>query len=105
MAKWLTIAAAIVVAGCATNVPPEAQNVVLHEETSSSLKDCKRLGPVSTEVSLWKMPTIDAGHVQAKDNLRAEAYRQHGADTVVLVNLDTYITKVEARGVALKCNE
>jgi hypothetical protein len=105
MAKWLTMAAAIVVAACTTTVPPEAQNVVLHEETNSSLNDCKRLGPVSTEVSLWKMPTIDAGHVQAKDNLRADAYRQYGADTVVLGKLDTYVTKIEARGVALKCNE
>ena len=104
MAKWFAIAAAIVVASCTTNVPPEAENVMLHEQMNSSLKDCKRLGPVSTEVSLWKMPTIDAGHIQAQDNLRAAAFQQYGADTVVLETMDTYVTRVEAQGIAFKCN-
>ena len=103
MAKWSVIAAVIVVAGCTSSVPPGAENVVLHEQMTSGLKDCKRLGPVSTEVSLWKMPTIDAGHIQAQDNLRAAAFQQYGADTVVLASMDTYVTRVVAQGVAFKC--
>lgn len=103
MAKWSAIAAAIVVAGCTTSVPPEAENVILHEEMNSSLKGCERLGPVSTEVSLWKMPTIDAAHIQAQDNLRAAAFQQYGADTVVLGTMDTEYTRILAQGVAFKC--
>ena len=103
MTKWSMIAAAVAIAGCTTTMAPEAQNVVLHDHMSAMGQGCTQLGPVSTEVSLWKMPTIDAGHAQAQDNLRADAYRQYGADTVVMKNMDTQVTKVLAQGVAFKC--
>jgi len=103
MAKWPTIAAAIIVAGCTTNLAPEAENVVLHEHMGTLAQGCKRLGPVSTEVSLWKMPTIDAGHIQAQNNLRATAFKQYGADAVVQENMDTSYTRIVAQGVAFKC--
>ena len=103
MTKWSMIAAAAAVAGCTTTMAPEAQNVALHEHMSAIGQGCTQLGPVSTEVSLWKMPTIDAGHAQAQDNLRADAYRRYGANAVVMETMDTHITKVLARGVAFKC--
>lgn len=103
MRKWSLIAAAAGIAGCATTMAPEAQNVALHEHMSTIGQGCTELGPVSTEVSLWKMPTIDAGHAQAKNNLQADAWRQYGADTVVLQNMDTRVTKILAQGVAFKC--
>jgi len=104
MTKWITIAAAIAVAGCTTTSAPEAENVALYENMGNIAQRCKQMGPVSTEVSLWKMPTIDAGHMQAENNLRADAFKQYGADTVVLNNMDTFITKVVAQGIAFKCN-
>lgn len=103
MTKWFLIAAAIAVAGCSTTSAPEAKNVTLHEQMATLGKGCTQLGPVSTEVSLWKMPTIDAGHDQARDDLRADAYRRYQANAVVVENMNTQVTKIMARGVAFKC--
>lgn len=103
MIRWFLMAAAIAVAGCSTTTAPEARNVTLHEQMATLCKGCTQLGTVSTEVSLWKMPTIDAGHDQARDNLRADAYRRYQADAVVVENMNTQVTEIMARGVALKC--
>jgi len=103
MTKWFLIAAAIAVAGCSTTIAPEAKNVTLHKQMATLGQGCTRLGPVSTEVSLWKMPSIDAGHDQARNDLRADAYRRYQADTVVVENMNTRVTKILARGVAFKC--
>jgi len=102
MTKWSVIAVAAAIAGC-TTMAPEAQNVALHKQTGTLGHGCEQLGPVSTEVSLWKMPTIDAGHAQAQNNLRADAFQQYGANAVVVETMDTHITKILAQGIAFKC--
>ena len=103
MTKWSVIAVAAAIAGCTTTMAPEAQNVALHKQAGSLGQGCEQLGRVATEVPLWKMPSIDAGHAQAQDNLRADAFRQYGANAVVVETMDTHITKILARGVAFKC--
>jgi len=103
MRNWSMIAAALAVAACTTTPAPEAQNVELREHLSAIGQGCTRLGPVATEVSLWGMPTIDAGRFQAKDNLRADAWRQYRADTVLLEHMDMQVTKVLAQGTAFRC--
>lgn len=89
--------------GC-TTITPEAQRVALYSQYSALLATCKRLGPVSSDVSLWSVPTAQAGVNQASNNLRDMAFRQHGADAVAVVNVDRYIDSVSVQGMALKCN-
>lgn len=40
---------------------------------------------------------------QAKNNLRQRAFDKYHADTVALVNVDEYTSKVVAQGIAFKC--
>jgi len=92
-----------VISGATPQAHRKLKNVTLHEQMATLGKGYTQLGPVSTEVSLWKMPTIDAGHYQARDDLRADAYRRYQADTGVVENMNTQVTKILARGVAFKC--
>lgn len=77
---------------------------MLHSSTSTILGDCKRLGSVSAESSLWSVMTMQDGYQQAESNLREAAYKQYHADTVVLVNTDQFPTRIVAQGVAFKCD-
>lgn len=102
MRYCLPVLAALAVAGC-VSISPEAQKVMLHSSSSTIVDDCKRLGPVTGEASLWSVMTVAEGYQQAKNKLRENAYWQYGADTVVMVNTDQYATRVVAQGVAFKC--
>ena len=87
---------------CAT-ISSQAEKVNLHSSMSTILDDCKKLGPVSAEESAWGHFSMSDTYQQAKNNLREEAFKIYNADTVVLINVDEYATKIIAHGVAFNC--
>lgn len=95
----LTVLAVGLLAGCVT-MTPEAERVQVHAQTSSLVADCERLGPVSAEASRgWGYKhAVDT----AKIKIREETAKL-GGDTVVLLNLDEYATRVQLQGVAMRC--
>lgn len=95
-----TIVITLALVGCVT-VSPEAARVQLHDSTSTVIATCKRLGSVSAEGS--RAISIDHAHETARVAMREQAYRQYQADSVALVNVDTFWNKVVAQGVAYRC--
>lgn len=89
---------------CVT-MPPEAANVMLHTQITTQLDNCTKLGPVSAEASGWEKLSWDEVEQQAKNNLRANAVKKYGdkVDSVALINMDRYATKIVAHGIAFKC--
>ncbi|MEX2163796.1 MAG: hypothetical protein WD823_06085 [Sulfuricaulis sp.] len=83
---------------CVT-MPPEAAKIMLHRQVSTQLDNCMKLGPVSAESGAWDLPE------QAINNLRANAVKKYGdkVDSVALINVDSYLTKTVAHGLAFKC--
>ncbi|MEW6521484.1 MAG: DUF4156 domain-containing protein [Thermodesulfobacteriota bacterium] len=92
------------VQGCAT-ITPEAKKVVVHSQVSNLLDDCERLGNVSATVSGWSKGTWEDVHQQAKNDIRDQAFRKYGADTVAIVNTDKYATSITVQGIAFKCGK
>ena len=99
--KTLLVVAAFCAQGC-VSMTPVAAGVMLHQQYSALLDKCQRLGPVVAEASAW---TNDKVNQQAMNNLRDAAARKYlGADSVALVNVDEYVTRSVANGIAFKCN-
>jgi len=101
---YAIILVSLMIQGCAT-ITPEAQNVVVHSQVSNLLDDCKRLGSVSATVSGWSKGTWEDVHQQAKNDIRDQAFRKYGADTVAIVNTDKYATSITVQGIAFKCEK
>jgi hypothetical protein len=98
------LSAFVLCTGC-VSMTPKGAKIMLHSQISSQLDSCTKLGPVISEASAFKQMTWAAVEQQAKNNLRDAAARQYGdrVDTVALINLDSYNTKVVANGIAFKC--
>jgi len=97
----------LLVSGCAATITQDAQRVVLHSQLSAVISDCKKLGNVTGEAH----GVLDAQveRQQAINNMRDNAFKQHQADTVVLVNVDEIgnalvIEKHVAQGMAFRCD-
>lgn len=100
LTKLNTILVLLVVTGCVT-ITPEAEKVLLHSQVSTALTDCQKVGVASGEGS--RAISYDRGLEAAKVNLRHNAYTEYGADSVVLINIDTYWNKIVVKGIAYKC--
>lgn len=94
----------VVIQGCAT-ITPEAETVMVHSQVSNLLDDCERLGNVSATVSGWSKGTWGDVYQQAKNDLRDQAYKKYGADTVAIINSDKQGSSVTMQGIAFKCNK
>jgi len=91
--------------GC-VSMTPEAANVIVHTEASNLLDSCERLGNVNSKVTgFTQIGGRPGAQQQAEYNIRDEAYKKYGADTVVIVNTDTYINTVSLQGIAFRCNK
>ena len=107
--KYIGLAALVLISGCAaTNLTQDAQRVVLHSQLSAVISDCKKLGNVFGEARGGLGNDMDRKQ-QAINNMRDNAFKQYQADTVVLVNVDTFgnaliSEKLVAQGMAFKCN-
>ena len=88
---------------CAT-ISPQAANIIVHSQMSNLLDDCKRLGNVSANVSAWSKWDWYQTIKQAENDVREEAWQRYRADTVAIINVDTYITSATVQGIAFKCN-
>lgn len=85
--------------GC-VSMPPGAAKVQVHSQASNLLENCQKVGPVeATAARVWGP---DHAVEVAKVNLREAAF-ERGADTVVMLNTDIYLTRVMAQGVAFNC--
>ena len=95
---------ALIVAGCAT-ITPEAQKVQVHEQVSTLVDDCVKLGPVSVTVNGLTKLSPDDVYLQAKNDIRHLAWERYRADTVVLLNKDMslYSRKTTIQGMAMNC--
>jgi hypothetical protein len=87
---------------CAT-ITPDAANIVVHSQVSTVLDACQMLGPISAEASAWKALSWSQVYQQVKNNLRHEAATKYDADSIAIMNIDTYTTKAVAHGIAYKC--
>jgi len=77
---------------------------MIYSQDSTLISNCKRLGSVSSEINSITRATEEEGITQIKNNLRDQAFRQYGADSVALLNLDTSSSKIKGEGIALQCN-
>ena len=104
----VTAAALLVLSACAT-MTPEAQKVVVHSQMSNLLNDCERLGNVSSTVKVIEHMDVARATQQAANNLRDQAFREHRADSVALVNVDqgagTISSAVTVQGIAFRCDQ
>jgi len=95
----------LVSAGCVTPSPMAAK-IALHTERTTQLDKCDKLGPVQAEASGWSAWDNDDWHRQAGYKLREAAARDFpSTDSVVLLNVDQYMTKLVAHGIAYQCSK
>lgn len=100
----LLLASVFLLFGCAT-ISPEAMSVQVHQQYSTLLDDCERLGNISCKSPVWGHITWDGAAQQAKYDLRQAAWDKYQADTLVVTNLDVTFNWVYGQGVALKCQK
>lgn len=97
----------LMLTACAT-MTDEAAGVVVHSQMSNLLNDCKRLGDVSSTVNVIEHMDVGRATQQAANNLRDQAFREYGADSVALVNVDqgagTIASSVTVQGIAFRCD-
>ena len=97
------------ITGCAaTAVTKNASKVMLYSSSQFSLLEkCKKLGPITGSGSGWKPRWSDDGWAgvaeDAKNDLRENAAKKYGADSVALIGLDKQSSSVVAQGIAYKC--
>lgn len=101
LSKPIVLLALTLLIGCSNIVLTEkAQKVQLHNQTSSLLDKCKKIGPVDAVGSaMW---TVEDGIEEAKIGIREKAFDM-GADTAVFLNLDHTFGEIHIQGMALKC--
>jgi len=98
----LIISTAIVLSGCAA-IPPGAGNVMVHQQYSTLLDGCAKLGNVTGTAGKLGQWSPDTAASKATLNLRAQAFTQYGADSVAVLSRYESLTEVAVEGIAYKC--
>lgn len=89
-------------AGCVATMTDKAARVQVHSQNSNLLADCKKIGPVSADVTNVAMFPADL-EISAKIAAREKA-ADLGADTLAITNIDVGGATASVQGVALRCN-
>jgi uncharacterized protein YbjQ (UPF0145 family) len=102
--KYIFIMMLLVLDGCTSKpiITSDGKKVVIHEQYSNLVSDCKKLGSVTADseyYSIW----AKENRQQALNILRDKAFKIYGADTVVLLREDVTDGNYNLQGVALKC--
>ncbi|MEA2029133.1 MAG: DUF4156 domain-containing protein [Campylobacterota bacterium] len=103
---------AMMLNGCVsvTGVTKEAGEITLYDGSQAGLlKECKRLGKVTGHGSGMKIRVFNDGwsgvREDAKNDLRVNAKKKYGADSVVLISFDKgAFSGITAHGIAYKCH-
>lgn len=103
--RYTALLSLILLSGCATKaISPEAASVQVHQQVSTLLNDCKKLGPVSgygTKPLGNALPPTGAIN-EAIGELR-EATAARSGDSVAIVNTEMALTGVRVLGIAYQC--
>ncbi|EHV2504258.1 hypothetical protein WMQ12_22760 [Escherichia coli] len=97
------ISVAATLSGCA-HMDEAASHVQVVNGNNAFTSQCKMLGPVSDEQSEWSFATPGETQAQILINLRSQAYKLYGADTIALQSLGrTGFSTDSGSAIALKC--
>ena len=88
----MLVIVAFVVAGC-VSMSEKAAKIQVHTQMSTLLNGCTKLGPVSSSSKWALVESLDHAVETAKVGLR-EATADKGGDSVVILNTDTFSTRV-----------
>lgn len=94
-----------ILAACATKtISVEASNVQVHQQGSTLLSDCKKLGPVTGSGSKPLGNAIGSSGAirEAVGELREATYAKFG-DSVAVINKEESVSSVRMMGIAYKC--
>ena len=96
--------AAISIQGC-TTISQEGKEVQVLSQNSELLLNCKKLGRVSAEVSIFGGAVGVSTYQSVEDQLRNAAYQEYKADTVVVTNFDDGTFSIAGQGYAMNCDQ
>jgi hypothetical protein len=101
----LVLPAFLALAACVSITPRASRIQVLRSDTTL-VQGCKRLGRISAEASAMTKMDYNQVDQQAVNNMRDAAAAKWGdqVDTVVVSNVDRFMTKSLANGVAFSCD-
>lgn len=81
-----------------------SQHVQVVNGNNAFTAQCKMLGPVSDEQSEWAFATPGQTQEQVLINLRSQAYKLYGADTIAIQSFGhSGFTTDSGSAIALKC--
>lgn len=103
--KIAIIGCAFGLSACATKqISQGASRIQIHQQVSSLLSDCKKLGPVSGYGTKPLGNAIGStGAIQEAIGDMREATYHLGGDSVALINEEISLTSVRVLGVAYRC--
>lgn len=92
-----------VLSGCA-HMDEAATHVQVVNGNNAFTSQCKMLGPVSDEQSEWAFATPGETQSQVLINLRSQAYKLYGADTIAIQSFGrSGFSTDSGSAIALKC--
>lgn len=105
MKRVVCVLAAVMVLAACTGITPRASRIQVHPANSTVIASCTKIGPATAEASGWGTLSYDQMNQQAENDLRDAVASQYGdgADSVVLLNVETRMNSATAHGVAYKC--
>lgn len=95
----LAIGVMIGLSGCGTTLSPDASKIQVHTQISTSLDNCKKLGPVTATYLM--RPFVNSEPVLFAE-LRDETVKL-GGDSLVLLQRDEVGGTAIRHGIAYKC--
>ena len=75
----------------------KVRSVFMFKQDAVVLKDCKLLGPVTTEVT-YKDTYRDAIH-----RLKSDSLKRYGADSIVVTDYENKNSEVQGQALAYRC--
>ncbi|MCX9067890.1 DUF4156 domain-containing protein [Citrobacter portucalensis] len=92
-----------ILSGCA-HMDEAASHVQVVNGNNAFTSQCKMLGPVSDEQSEWAFATPGETQAQVLINLRSQAYKMYGADTIAVQSFGrSGFSTDSGSAIALKC--